>query len=77
MTFTLDAAANHICHRLTREHVHEGASRPVVTWTGRHELRNDRLWIEVKVIEPDHNTSMTGWTDGEEKQGFITFRPND
>lgn len=71
MSFSLHTAAVNICHRIAMEFVREGDPRPVVTWTDKHELRNGKLWIEVK-IHDDYATT-TGWTNGAEQDGFIQF----
>lgn len=75
MAVSLQAAANNICHRIAMEYVCEGDPRPVVTWTNKHELKDNRLWIEVRVY--DDYATTTGWTDGVEEYGFITFLSND
>jgi len=75
MSFSLHAAAVNICHRIGQEYVREGDPRPVVTWTGEHELRGKQLWIEVKIH--DDYAATTGWTNGEQEHGFIQFQCTD
>ena len=73
MALSLRTAVNSIIARFHAENKREGTPDTHIEWTGNHQFRGRQLWIELKFTDMVYGTYITGWTNGVEEHGFLTF----